>query len=786
MPKRKPRPRAAREAPRQGRPMRRRPERATHWADVLMETLLLAAVFAIPLLMDPLARSWTLVKSALMIWLAAAMLLVWIMSALRQGRFSWNRSILNPPALAFIGAGAISMVPSQYRHMGVFPLAERVAFVVFYFCVANWAADRVRAERLLWAAAVALLLTGIYGTFQKYGIDFMHYPERQIRILSSLGNATFFAGYLIVLLPLLATFALGAHRVAEQGVPGSEPAQPPFARRYQAAARALFLLAEACLIWTWTRAAFGGILLGIVALAVLLRWNPLRSLRTIRRKFDWGQASFITSAVVLGVVLVMLSPAGLKILTRRTVSALVIALRTGSSKPVRAVVEQASSGEAAEGEGVVLEAPELVGQVQQSQRRVHMWEAALSTFKRHVLFGSGLGTYQIYMRSHPWSAAKHEKAEAMVGSLHAHNEFLEILSDEGILGMAAFLWLLGAYGLAAVRVLRRADPFWRCLTAGLLAGVLALLAQNLFAISFRQAGVVIYFWLAVGLTAAAQVATAPGEQPRGGFRVPLARGGAAAAVAVLSAFLLTILALGLLLFPVRAERYMFLATNAINRNDVASAAAMLEQQMKLTPRRPEPWAMLGPVYGMLAEREQDPKARKELYEKALRTLLRADQLCPNYRNVRRNLAAAYARLGQRREAIRVLEEAAVVQDAPWLYADMARNHIALGELPEAEARARKAVQQAPRIAEYHNLLGYVLFLRGMKAKAAEEFEAAIRLEPGNAKHYVALGYALVQMGRRPQAVEIFRKALSLAAPGSEDETKARNALIGLGALSPGQ
>lgn len=782
MPKRKRRaqPAAAQEARERG-VSKRRPDRVPPALDRLMQTFLLLTVFLIPIAMDPRARSWIEVKGMLMIWLAAAMLLVWIMSALRQGRFTWRRSPLNPAVLAMVGSAVISIIPSRYWWMGIVPLAELAAFAVFYFCAINWAVDRARVERLLWAAAGGILVVGIYGACQRYGVDFMVYPESEMvtdRILSSQGNATFLAGYLIVLLPLLGLLALGLHRQSAGGDVSSGAAGAGFARFLRVAAMVLFLLAEACLIWTWTRAAFVGFLTAGALLIALLTWAFVSRRRAIRWRFDYWQPCFIGAAAVLGAVLVLLQPAYERDIVKRTASALAIAVAKGSTQPVRAEIDSAPRSEAP-GQEVVVGSDAMATEVQYGQRRRHMWEAAFQTFKQHPITGSGLGTYQIYMRSHPWSAAKHERTPQIVGALHAHNEYLEILSDQGAFGLVAFLWLLGAYGVTAFRVLRRGGAFWWAVAAGMLAGVVGLLIQNIFAISFRQIGVVLYFWLALSLTATAGVAIGEGTPAQRSLRLPMVRGGGAVVAGIVSLGLLGVLAY-VLLIPLRAERYMFLAANAIEHKQIEFAARMLEKQKELTPRRPEPWAMLGPLYGMIGEEAPSADMRRTYYEKSLQALKQADKLCPNYRNVRRNIAAAYSHLGKPREAIRALREAAKVQDASWLYADMARNHVALGEFPQAEVTARKAVQYEPTNAEYHHLLAHALSSELKKEEALEEYRAAAHLNPAEAKYYVGMGYAYAYLGKRREAVEALRKALNLAVPGSNEEKLAQQGLRVLG------
>ncbi|MFH0791445.1 MAG: O-antigen ligase family protein [Candidatus Omnitrophota bacterium] len=74
-----------------------------------------------------------------------------------------------------------------------------------------------------------------------------------------------------------------------------------------------------------------------------------------------------------------------------------------------------------------------------SWNRVELYRTAVRVFKAYPFFGSGLGTYEKVMyakRFMPMNGYSFGREH-----LHAHNTYLEMLSEMGIIGLTAFLWI---------------------------------------------------------------------------------------------------------------------------------------------------------------------------------------------------------------------------------------------------------------------------------------------------------------------------------------------------------
>ncbi len=102
-----------------------------------------------------------------------------------------------------------------------------------------------------------------------------------------------------------------------------------------------------------------------------------------------------------------------------------------------------------------------------------VWGDTLTIFGAHPILGIGLGAfetvYPIYGRG-----------DGSFVIQFAHNDYLQVLSDGGIVGGAIALWFIIVIARAVIQVTRSADPFLRALGLGSAAGVFALLVHSLF------------------------------------------------------------------------------------------------------------------------------------------------------------------------------------------------------------------------------------------------------------------------------------------------------------------
>jgi len=109
--------------------------------------------------------------------------------------------------------------------------------------------------------------------------------------------------------------------------------------------------------------------------------------------------------------------------------------------------------------------------------RVDYWANALAMFRDFPLFGTGLGTFKyayfLYGRETGWVN-------------HAHNEYVESLSDLGILAFAVFFALLAVLVFSLLRMwIRRRHPEVKPVVLGVLTAMFAAFFHSFFDFSLR-------------------------------------------------------------------------------------------------------------------------------------------------------------------------------------------------------------------------------------------------------------------------------------------------------------
>ena len=105
--------------------------------------------------------------------------------------------------------------------------------------------------------------------------------------------------------------------------------------------------------------------------------------------------------------------------------------------------------------------------------RLEVWKGCLEIIRQVPFLGSGLGTF-------PWAFTLQRPPGLTFRYLEAHNDYLQIASELGLLVLVPLIWgliLVFKNGLQAFRT--TPDPFRAGLTLGALAGIVAILFHSI-------------------------------------------------------------------------------------------------------------------------------------------------------------------------------------------------------------------------------------------------------------------------------------------------------------------
>ncbi|NTV51943.1 MAG: tetratricopeptide repeat protein [Candidatus Firestonebacteria bacterium] len=700
--------------------------RWVQWCDRAVALLLHLTFLLIPLFFIILTRDqFELPKLTVLRILTVAMLGLWLIRILAARRFEFRRTPLDVPILVWVGleifsslhsvSGYVSWLGEYENFRGLLTNLNYAA--LFYLCV-NFIRTREQIDRLLFTVVLAGLLTTAYGIAQFFGIDFIAWNPTSVsqgRYFASMGNPNFLAAYLAMVMPLLVVF---------------------FVETTSSFKRLLlflsFIAMFLCLLGTWSRGGFMGLIGALLVLAVfgvqkILQHYQALSLaknqtlgKTLRAEFGQNKLWISLLGATLGLLILISATFGQNHMIRLANSVLHF------SETIRV-------------------------------SRLHIWVPALNMIKANPVFGTGLDTFKtVFPRYATTAFAAIDGAN--VASRTAHNEILQVLATQGIVGFLIVGWLT----LLILKNWRTAyfkhRQGWkdRLLLFGLLGAWTAYSIQNVF--SFGVAVIDTFYWLVLALIILLQTtpeeqpllapAQTPDPAPKPLFQSLLRYRPALVFMIVLGAGYFTWKAysiayadymynLGTLyrlqgytdqavqtfskaaeIFPIEVKYQVYkglafeekakVTTDAEQQKKlIRQAIAAYAEGLRLNPKNAYYLGNLGRAYGLASEME---KNQPDYYAQAVNYSQRAIEQAPVTVLFYQNLAFLYISHGDETGFTRVLDNLAKVSplEASHLWFAAAGNLYNGGNLVKAREYYQKTVELDPKYVEGYFNLGVVV------------------------------------------------------------------------------
>lgn len=135
-----------------------------------------------------------------------------------------------------------------------------------------------------------------------------------------------------------------------------------------------------------------------------------------------------------------------------------------------------------------------------NSNRIDRWMAALSMWISSPIFGVGYGTYPELYYDHIWNMKSTER-ELHMG---AHNLYLELMAEVGLVGLASYLFLIFAFFVETRRIAARAreNPYLKSVSLGLESMMLVYLIHAFVNNLGPSDEIDIAFWTTCGLAVA--------------------------------------------------------------------------------------------------------------------------------------------------------------------------------------------------------------------------------------------------------------------------------------------
>ncbi len=320
--------------------------------------------------------------------------------------------------------------------------------------------------------------------------------------------------------------------------------------------------------------------------------------------------------------------------------------------------------------------------------RIFMWKAALKAHELSPWTGVGSGSYLFYGRHFRDRSVQND-------AQHVHNDYLELLTEYGIIGSALMLVFLGAHvgsGFGAIGgiIRTRLKPFGLArsnelaVVLGILSGLAALAAHSVPDFNMHIPGNVMLVAVFFGILANPRTPVADEEVRRR----------ASGVIVRLTPALLGILLVVVAVPRVRAEYCAERARMALRDHLHDKAIGYAERGIGDDPRNPNLYYYLGESKHDLGMYSNDPVVRKKFLTEA---------------------AAAFA------EGIKHFPA-----DLQLLLA-LGRTLDNLGRFPEADYVFRVALQADPNFANVYSYYGYHFYLQRRLIRAEKLYAKAVEL-----------------------------------------------------------
>ncbi|GAC1480750.1 MAG: hypothetical protein PVSMB9_05670 [Candidatus Dormibacteria bacterium] len=127
--------------------------------------------------------------------------------------------------------------------------------------------------------------------------------------------------------------------------------------------------------------------------------------------------------------------------------------------------------------------------------RFELWRVSLQMLEQHVLFGAGLAGFSQTIGPY-WNPTHTDRF------IYPHNIVLTFWSETGLLGLAAFAWILATGFVQSWRGWLRAAPEWRPLELGVVLALVAVVVHGLVDVPYFKNDLSLEFWALMGLAVA--------------------------------------------------------------------------------------------------------------------------------------------------------------------------------------------------------------------------------------------------------------------------------------------
>jgi O-antigen ligase len=334
---------------------------------------------------------------------------IWLARGLRDGRLRLEFGPLCVPLALFVLLAGVSLTTASSLMHSVKEVLKWSALLMVYFLVTNMVRSRRQAFVLLttiFLAASTEALIGYYQFFAKAGPDGF-ITDSFMRAFGTFGQPNPFAGYLTLSVTIAFSLVMYSFKIWS----ARDIKLSGFSRFFVVLGWLTFGACFIAIVMSLSRGAWIGLAAGLAVIAGLSSRRAL--------------SLMILLVILLGIFLAM----GLMDVLPAQISA-----RVNDAMGYFGIFDPTTA--------------KLTPQNWPIVERMANWHSAWNMYEDNPLFGVGIGNYPEAYEHYfvkGWREAKG----------HAHNVYLNMLAEMGIIGLGSYLVLVATFFVYGFRILRR-------------------------------------------------------------------------------------------------------------------------------------------------------------------------------------------------------------------------------------------------------------------------------------------------------------------------------------------
>lgn len=435
--------------------------------DKIIEYSFYLLFFLVPLILSPWNYElFEFNKMMLTYLLTTIIVAAWLIKMVRERTVLFRRTVLDIPLILFLTSQLISTFLSIDRHTSLWGYYSRfngglfstISYLLLYWAyVSNM--DKEKTLSTIRYALYATTLVALYGIAEHFGIDAEFWVQKvQTRVFSTLGQPNWLAAWLVALIPL--TWVLILPRKEKL----FKKKLLPFL------GYGLFAIFYLCLLYTKSRSGLLGLAAVYFVFWGLIGLTSLKKLKKLVKPFIIFNLIFVILTAVVGTPW---TPQASQFINKFRPQP--------TPKPEEATVSVE---------------PEPVPLISESgDIRKIVWQGAIDVWKDSPIFGTGVETFGY---SYYWHRprAHNDVSEWDLLYNKAHNEYLTILANTGLVGLVTYLGLIAVF---LIWVFQQVIAKKSYLIIALLAGYVSILITNFFGFSVVPVNLLFFLFPAMSV-----------------------------------------------------------------------------------------------------------------------------------------------------------------------------------------------------------------------------------------------------------------------------------------------